>query len=118
MQRLQACLQISAQMNSQSATIPRAQHLKISASLCCFHHAKRVLLAGDFEVLRVVTGDLQKDSGVWSAFVSLSGGMQEARTKSQAGGRLFAIPKQMTGLLQRLLVGIAHWNVREQRKII
>src|SRR5437660_464195 len=66
-------------MHTQSTTSTLGQHRKITTCLCCFHNPERVLLSGHRHIVRAITGDLEKDAGVWSAFVSLPGRMQKAR---------------------------------------
>src|SRR5215472_423098 len=102
---------ILPQMHSQRSSIPLAQHLEIAPCLCSFYYSKRELLAGHLQIGCVVAGDLQEHSRIGTAFVCLSGRMQEARTKAEAGGRLLAIANRLARSLQSLLVGLIHLNV-------
>ncbi len=52
------------------------------------------------------------------ALVGLTRGVQEARTKSQAGGDFLPVAHAHAHVLQRLLMRLVHLDVAEQRKII
>src|ERR1051326_3153608 len=77
---------IGAEVNPQSAATLVGEYLEVAAGLRGFHHAEGILLAGHIEIDGVVTGDLEEDTAVRSAFVSLSGGVEEARSEAEAGG--------------------------------
>src|SRR5579863_98240 len=98
-------------MNSQSAATAFGQDLEITARLSRLDHTKRVLLAGHGKISSVVTSDLQKDSGIWPAFVSLPGGMQKTRAEFHAGGNMLLVPKRVAHLLQCCVVPGIHLNV-------
>src|SRR5215813_9251555 len=82
-------VQIFPEMNSQCATAAFGEHGEIPARLRGFDDTKRVFLARNGKVGCVVTGDLQEDAAVRPSFVGLSGRMQEARAKAEAGGNSF-----------------------------
>src|ERR1700722_1731069 len=98
-------------MHPQSTAVAVSQHLEIATSLRRFHNAECVFLAGYGKVRGVVAGNLQKYSGVRSALVRLSGGMQKPGTKSEAGRDFFLVPDRMTDFLQLRLMCIVALDV-------
>src|SRR5450432_4463456 len=72
-------------MDTQSTAATVGQYLEISPGLGGFYDSESVFLVGHTQIGGVIAGDLQEDSGIWAAFVSLSGGVQEARAESQTG---------------------------------
>src|SRR3954452_14737954 len=105
-------------MNAQGSASAFRKNLKISAGLCRLHNAERVLLSGHGQFHRVVTCNLQEDSGVRTAFVRLSGGMQKSRPKSQTGRNMLFIADGMAKNLQRLLMLRVHLDVSQRREVI
>src|SRR5262249_25243183 len=77
-------------MHSQHATLAFCQDREVASCLRRLDHAEGVLLTGHRQIHRVIAGDLQEDSSVGSAFVSLSGRVQEARAKAKA--RRYSLP--------------------------
>jgi hypothetical protein len=73
---------VLADVDAQSSAATFSEHGKISACLRCFDYTERVLLAGNGEIVRVVTSDLQEDAGIGAAFIGLAGGMEKARAES------------------------------------
>src|SRR5436190_20624571 len=118
MQCLQSGLHIRTKMNAQSTAIPRAQHLEISPGLSRLYHTEGVLLTRNLEVLRIVAGNLQKHPRVWTPFISLAGGVQEAWTKPETRGRFLSVANKMPRFLQRPFIRIVHWNIGQEREII
>src|SRR5215471_21649850 len=117
-QRGESRFQIFSQVDAQRPAPAFRQNLEIPAGLCRFHHAKRVFLAGNRQLDRIVARDLQKHPRVRSTLVSLSGGMQEARPKSQAGGHVLVVANGKTQRLQALLVFRIHLDVGEDGEIV
>ena len=74
--------------------------------------------SGHRQIGRIVAGDLQKDSAVGSTFVSLAGGVQEARTESQTRSHSLAIAQRLAQFLQECFVLRVHLDVSQQRKVI
>src|SRR5277367_6134731 len=105
-------------MHTQRATPTLREHGKIAASLRGFHHAEGILLPGNEDVDRVVASDLQKNAGVRAAFVSLAGGMKEARAKTENGGDFFVVAHGETNGLQRFFMRFVHGDVAEHAEII
>ena len=105
-------------MHSQRPPIPLAQYLEISTGLRGLYYSKRELLAGHRQVGCFVAGDLQEDSRIGTAFVCLSGGVQEARAKAEARGRLLAIAQRVAHCLQSFLISFVHLDVAKQRCVI
>src|ERR1700722_10072638 len=105
-------------MHSQRAASALDQYLEVSACLRGFDHSERVLLSRYLEIHRIIARDLEEDSRIRAAFVGLTGGVQEARTKSQAGRDAFLVAQRMPDLLQPPLVLVVHPNEGEQSEII
>ena len=84
-QNCQTGFQVAAQVHTQCPTSSLCQYLEVTASLCGFYDAEGIFLSRHRQFHRVVAGDLQKHSGIRTALVRLSGGVQKSRTKSQAG---------------------------------
>ena len=105
-------------MHAQCTTSTLGQHRKITTRLCCFHNPEPVLLSGHRHIVRVITGDLEKDAGVWSAFVSLPGRMQKARPKAKTGRDVFVITDKKPRQLQSLFVRVVHLDISQQREVI
>src|SRR5581483_7880463 len=105
-------------MYPQGTTAALNQHLEIATSLGRFNDAKRIFLLRYGKILRIIACNLQKDARVRSTFVCLTGGMQKAWAKAQAGCIVLAIPHGMTNVLQpRLVIGV-HFDVGEQAEVI
>src|SRR5579872_1417997 len=105
-------------MHAQSTPSAIRQHLEVAARLRRFYDAKRVLLSRHRQFHRVVARDLQKDSGIRTTLVSLSGRMQKTRTESQACRYMFFIANCMAHRLQTLLVLRIHLDISQYREII
>src|SRR6266478_7733532 len=90
-ERLQAPLHVRPQVRSQCTAFALGQYLEIAARLCRLHHAKGVLLAWHWQIIRVVAGNLEEHTGVWAALISLPGGMQKPRAEAATGGHSLAV---------------------------
>src|ERR1051325_1205131 len=90
-QFLQSFFDVNAQVHAQQAPTALGEHLEIASSLCGFDDPKSKLLSRHSQVLRRIRGNLEEKTRVGPAFVRLSRGMQEARTKSDTGGRPLSI---------------------------
>src|SRR2546430_2187707 len=102
-------------MYAQRAPAALGQHFKVAARLGGLHNSESIFLPRHGQVNRVVASDLQENSGVWSAFVSLPGRMQKARAKAETGRHAFPIARRMTRGLQGCFVCVIHLKVGEQR---
>src|SRR5262245_1011652 len=105
-------------MRSQYPTITFCQHLKVAARLCGFHYAEGIFLPRNRQVSYIFTGDLQKDTGVRAALISLSRGMQKTWAKPEACSYTFRITNVMPQRLQDFLVRALHLDVSQHAKII
>src|ERR1700694_1969540 len=105
-------------MYAQRPALALCQYVKVSAGLCGFYYAKGIFLSGYRQISGIVTGDLQEDAGVGAAFICLPGGVQEARTKTQASGYSFAIANRVAYRLQAVFVLAVHLHVGQQSQII
>src|SRR5438094_416204 len=74
--------------------------LKIAARLRYLHYPEGVLLARNRQIVRIVTGDLQKYAAVRTTFVCLSGGMEKTRTEAEASGDLLSVTDSESNFLQ------------------
>src|SRR5215469_13734342 len=88
---LQPGFQIGSEMHPQCSTTPFSEHLEVSACLSGFHDTERIFLAGNREVVRVVAGDLQKDSAVRAALISLPRRIQKPRTEPKASRDMLVV---------------------------
>src|SRR5207248_601976 len=118
LQRRQARRNISAQVHAYRPALTFSEYLKIAPRLRRFHHTESVLLAGDRQILGVVASDLQKNSGVRAALVSLSRRVQEARSETQAGRHALRVTYFVPYILQPALMGSVHLYVGQERKIV
>src|SRR5580765_2357439 len=105
-------------MDTQSSPFTVSQHLEIPTRLRRFDNPESIFLFGHSQVIRVIAGDLQKDTGVRAAFVGLPGGVQEAWPKSQTGCHALTITHSMADRLQLIFMSTVHFNVSQQRQII
>src|ERR1700688_84028 len=105
-------------MHTQCAAPPFGQYREIATRLRGFHNAKRIFLSRHRKIDSVVASDLQKNTTVGAALVSLSRGMQEARTKTEHRGDFFPVTNGKAYALHGLLVGVIHGDVAEHREVI
>ena len=105
-------------MDAQSAAAAFGENGKVTAGLRGFHDAKRILLAGDRQILGILAGNLQEDAAVGAALVGLSGGMQKARAEAENGGDFFLVANGVANTLQKFVVCRIHSDVAEDAKII
>src|SRR5580700_4878511 len=104
-------------MNPQCPAIPLRENLKIASSLRGLYDPECVFLLGHGNIGGVIARDLEKDSGVGSAFIGLARGMLKTRTKFGAGGDTLLVANAVTDRLQRRLMRIVHFNVGENREV-
>src|SRR5215469_5407177 len=105
-------------MHPECATAALGKHSEISSCLCSLHDPKSIFLTRHRQVVRVVAGHLQEDAAIRPAFVGLSSGMEEARTKAETCRDMLLVANQMADRLQAFLMRFVHLNVSEQSKII
>src|SRR5439155_19348854 len=114
LQRRQARSNIGAQMHAQGPAVTLGEHFKIAPRLRRFHHAESVPLAGDLQIVGIVASDLQKNSAVRAALVSLSGRVEKARSETQARRHALRVPYFVPYILQSALVCSAHLDVCQE----
>src|SRR5215813_7228889 len=90
---------VLSKVHPQGAPAPVSQYLKISSRLCRLDHPEGASLARYWQIVRVVAGDLQKDTGVRTALVCLSGRVQETWTETEAGRNPLRAANGMANLL-------------------
>src|SRR5260370_30735350 len=100
-------------MDSQCPAIAVRKNLKIAPSLCLFYDAESVLLPWDWEIDRIIAGDLQEDSGIGTALVGLSRRMEKTRAESQAGRDFLRVSNHVASGLQNVLVRVVHFYIRK-----
>src|SRR5215472_15930523 len=83
-------------MHPECAPAALGKHLEISSCLCSLHDPKSIFLTRHRQVVRVVAGHLQEDAAIRPAFVGLSSGMEEARTKAETYRDMLLVANQMT----------------------
>src|SRR5579864_1867266 len=105
-------------MHSQRAPVAFRENLEVTASLRGFDDAECEFLPGHWKVDLVVTGHLQEYTRVRTAFVGLSGGMQEARPESETGSDALFIADCNSHALQRVRMWVVHLYVGEQPEVI
>src|SRR6185312_16493206 len=105
-------------MDAQGPASTRSEDLEITARLRRLYYAKSIFLSGNRHIHGIVTGDLEKDSGIGAAFVGLSGGVKEARAKTQTGSHALAVADGMTHGLQLLFMRGIHFNIAEQSAVV
>ena len=118
LQSCQARLQIAAEMHPQCPSATVGEHLEIPARLGCLDDSERVFLSWNRQFDGVAAGYLQKHSAVWSAFVSLSSGVEKARTEAQTGRHVLLIAHQVPQGCEALFILSIHLDVTEHREVI
>src|SRR3984957_20539713 len=115
---LQTRFHVAAEMHTKRAPSALRQYLKIAARLRCLYHAKRVFMSRHRQFHRIVTGDLQKHSGVRVAFVGLSGGVQKARPKAEASRNMVPVADRVPNRHQALFVDVIDLDESQDRTAI
>src|SRR5580700_2175529 len=82
---------IRPEVDSQGSSFAIHQHLEVTSRLRRLHDSERILSSRHLYVGSIVACDLQHDTRVWTALVSLPGRVQEPRTKTEAGGHSFLV---------------------------
>ena len=98
-QSREAGFHVFAKMHAKGSAAAFGENREVAASLCGFHDAESVFLAGNREIDGVIASDLEKYAAVRSTFVGLSGGVQEARAESEDGGDFFGVANPVTDAL-------------------
>src|SRR6185437_10688428 len=111
-------IDVRREVDAERAAAAAGQDIEIAARLGGFHDAEGEDFAGDFEVARVIAGDLKEDAGVRSAFVGLAGGMEEAGAETEAGGGALRVPHGEAHVTEAILVFAGHVDIGEEREII
>lgn len=118
LKRRKACRDVLPKMNSQRPAIAAREHLKIPSGLGRFHRAKRILLARDGQLDRVVTRDLQEHTGIRAAFIGLAGGMEKPGSEPETGRDATRIADRVPNCLQLRFMSVVPLYVAEEGKII
>ena len=105
-------------MDAQRAPAALSQHVEIAARLRRLDDTKRVFLPRDRQILGIVAGDLQKHAAIRPALIGLTGRMQKARTKADAGRRSSAVADYAAQTLHHFDMGRVAFDVSEQSRII
>src|SRR5260370_40814207 len=105
-------------MHAQRTAAALGQHVEIATGLRGLDHAESSLLTGYREILRVIGGDLQKYAVVWTALISLTGGMQKTWTKFGTSGDMAVVAHLQPHVLQGVDMRAIALDIGEQRHII
>src|SRR5882672_157831 len=105
-------------MNTQRSPPAFRKHVKISTRLRRFYGAKSIFLSGHGKIGGIIARDLQKDATVRAALVSLSGRVQEARSKAETCRDLLLVTHNVSEFLQHLFVFGVHCDVGERGEVI
>src|SRR5712692_2874944 len=108
---------LSRQMDPNHAPAVRLEGLKVAEVLRLIEHREIVRRARYRNRLAMVLRDLQKESGVGSALVQLSSGMQVARAVAERGCDSVALDHGFANRGDLLVDGWIRRNVRHRRKI-
>lgn len=103
-QVFQTCLDIFAEVSTESAASTLLQYAQIAGSLGIDDHTKGIFLIRNGKVLRMVGRDLKKYAGVGSALVILAGGVKKARAKTEAGCDFLVVANSVAETLQGFFV--------------
>ena len=87
-------------MHAHGAATPVGQRLEVTSGLRSVDDTKGVWLSRHREVMRFVSGDLEEHPTVGTALVRLSGRVQIARAKPNAGGVARRVPNSVADLLK------------------
>src|SRR5215472_13334565 len=105
-------------MHAKGTPAALREYGEIATSLGCFDDAEGIFLVRDRKVDGVIACDLEEDASVRPALVGLAGGVQEARAKSEHGGKfLFVAHSVADGLQSGLVLGV-HGDVAEESEIV
>src|SRR5215469_6236305 len=117
-QRGESRCHVFAEVHAQCASPALGKDGEIPARLRRLDNTECVFLFRHGEVIGVVAGNLQEDTTVRPALVSLARRVQEPRTKSQDCRYFLRVPDQMAdGLECRFIAGV-HGDVAQEREII
>src|SRR5260221_7045815 len=86
LQGCEPCFHVFAEMHAKGASPALRKYCEIAAGLRGLDDTERIFLVGDRKIDGVVTGDLQEDAGVGSAFIGLAGGVKKTRAETKNGG--------------------------------
>src|SRR5579863_8785202 len=101
-------------MHAERAPVAVSENLKIAASLRGFDNAEGVLLLRDWQIVRLVAGDLEENTRVRASFIGLPGAVQKARAEAEHGRDLLALQNFAADLFERFFVLGKHGDVGEQ----
>ena len=105
-------------MNSQNSPSALSQNCKISLGLCRFDDTKRVSLTRNWQVVEIVTCDLEEDAAIWATLVDLPGRMEEPGTESNRSRDVLAVPDCLSNLVETGFVLSIHFSVCKNPKIV
>src|SRR5215831_12386295 len=105
-------------MNPQCTPVAVGKNLKIAARLGRFNNTERILLPRYGDIRGIVTSNLQKDTRVRAALVSLSRRVQKPGTKTEARGNAFLRAHGMANRLEVSFVCLIHLDISEERKVV
>src|ERR1044071_1853634 len=105
-------------MEPQRPAATLSKNLEIATGLRGLYDSKRVLLPRHRNIHGIIARDLQENARVRPALIGLPRGGQEARPKSETGGNVLSVTHGMANLLQHGRIGLVHFKVSEDRKVV
>src|SRR2546426_9939010 len=105
-------------MNSDRAAPFALERRKVTERLRLTQHAKSIWLAGNRQISFRIACYLDEDTAVGTAFVKLSGRMQEAWAIARCGRHMKPAAQSRANGLQQSIMRLSFLNVGEQRDVV
>ncbi len=105
-------------MHAQRSTAALRQHLEVAGCLRLRQDTERIALSRNLEVLGIVGGELQEDSGIWPTLVQLARRVQEPRSVTERRCHPFRVPDRVADGLQQLVVRVVHLQVGGEGEVV
>src|SRR5450755_4309854 len=105
-------------MDSKRTSMAVRQNLEISARLRRLHNPERILLLRNGQIVRFIASDLEENTRVRAALVSLTRAVQEARAEAENARHILCLQNLGAHLLQYLFVFGKHRDVGKQTEIV
>src|SRR5688572_370990 len=114
----QTRLRVAAEVNANHAAAAARERAKVAKCLCLLEDAEAVRLAGHWEIDLVISGNLNEDSAVWSAFVKLAGRVEKSWPIADCSRALRTIPYSSSQLLE-CAIGLGRlFDVIQKRDVV
>ena len=106
------------QVRAQDAPPALFEDAEVATRLCGLDDAEARFAARYFHIRSGIRRDLEKNAGVRSTLVGLTGRVQETRPELQTGGDVLSVADRGSQLLQRLYVSLAAVQIGQDGEII